>query len=209
MPSFPIANDLPFPPGESPFHVKGNVVRGFSEHFNRAVPGGVDAVIARLPTDALRVYLSQAFLSTEWYDTFAVAAYGEAAASLLGDSFQPIIRSIARAQAERDLHGVYSFLLHLSTPESLVKRLPRTAGQYFDFVSVQVRETAPRRWEISVGGIPKLLFPMHTAMTAEFLDRAFMLNGAKGFRTQLQAEMPDGERRGVPLVRYTRILTWE
>src|SRR5690606_12713961 len=50
---------LRYPPGESPFHVKGIAYRGHLEYVEAHVPGGVDAMKAAFPDPAVAAFFDQ------------------------------------------------------------------------------------------------------------------------------------------------------
>jgi len=52
------AADIPFAPGESPFHVKGVVYLGLREYFAEQIPGGIEAVSKELHDEALRTFFA-------------------------------------------------------------------------------------------------------------------------------------------------------
>ena len=54
---------LPFPPGQSPFHIKGQ----FYIQTMRALQRIDKPLVALLPDD-LRAFCSQEFLASQWYD---------------------------------------------------------------------------------------------------------------------------------------------
>jgi hypothetical protein len=60
--------DLPFPPGESPFRVKGNVFVRMRQFHDEIAPGGSRAVAAALRDGVLREFYTQKFITAGWYD---------------------------------------------------------------------------------------------------------------------------------------------
>jgi hypothetical protein len=63
-----VATESPFGPGESPFRTKGNVYRALLESADARVPGGREAVLARIDDPALAKFFAQPFLAASAYD---------------------------------------------------------------------------------------------------------------------------------------------
>src|SRR5262245_15485300 len=104
------AADLPFPPGKSPFRMKGNAYRNAKDFHERVVPGGVAAVAAALGDNAMRDFYLQPFLVGGWYDALPVLLCTRTAAKLRGQSGPEFLSESGRNMAEKDLGGLHKIL---------------------------------------------------------------------------------------------------
>src|SRR5262245_46875496 len=77
--------DLPYPPGHSPFRVKGNVYNHVKEFHALRVPGGVEAVAASMSDSRLRAFYETRFLIGSWYDFLPIGLLERAAVQLIGE----------------------------------------------------------------------------------------------------------------------------
>src|SRR5262245_41713408 len=125
----------PFPPGTSPFHVKGLAYRHMLDYVDREVSGGRAAVIAELADDKMQTFMSQTFLPGTWYDTLPTALFFQTAARLARQPLLELTRKMAREAASKDINGIHRFMLKMASPELVMERIPRAAKQYFDFVT--------------------------------------------------------------------------
>src|SRR5262249_31806815 len=123
-------------PLRSEFRAKGVMYRGVVAYLDAHVPGGVAAAVASMHDDH-QAFFGQTFLASSWYDIAPLVPFVDAASRAVGTGFLDLMRAVSVAQAERDMGGIYRVLLALASPDMVVERLPRTAGQYFDFVKVE------------------------------------------------------------------------
>lgn len=202
------SEELTYAPGDGPFHAKGTIYLGTQRFYAQAVPGGLDAVLARLSDPRLIDFLRQKFIASAWYDVGPLVPFGEAAARAAGTAHLELLRTQARAQAQSDIHGIYRLLLKLASPEMVMSRLPRAASQYFDFVRAEVRQLGPRRWESIGHGIPATWAATYMATTEAFVVRALELAGAKNVRHRWHAPETTGVAKGIPTVSIRRELGW-
>jgi hypothetical protein len=194
--------------GEGPLRAKGNIYVGTHRYYSKAVPGGVSAVLSRLSNQKLIAFLGRPFVASSWYDVGPLVPFGEAAAQVAGVPHLEFLRSQARAQAMTDIHGVYKLLLKLASPEMVMSRLPRVATQYFDFVTAEVRELAPRHWESTGRGIPHVAASTYMATTEAFLVRGLALSGAKNVKHRWFPAESAGTLQGIAVVSLRRELSW-
>jgi hypothetical protein len=200
---------LPVAAGKSPFRVKGNAYRGYFDFCAERVPGGLEALLARIPDADLVSYLRGSFLSASWYDVLPLVALGEVAAEALGQSASEFMAAQARAQAERDINGIYRLLLKMATPEMIMTRLPKVAAQYFDFVTAEVEKLGAGHWKSTGSGILEFAIDSYRATTEAFLRRALETAGAKKLQHRWHPPVSQGERAGLAVVRVTREMSWE
>src|ERR1700748_3163446 len=108
---------VPFAPGTSPFRVKGSVYLATHEFFAQRVRGGMDTLYAELRNEpALLAFMQQKFLPSSWYDVLPVAQLIEAEARAMGVPLGQYLRVRTRYQADRDIAGVYRFIMRLVSP---------------------------------------------------------------------------------------------
>jgi hypothetical protein len=197
------------PPPEATFRCKGNVYLGLLEHIERHVRGGLEATLAHVGDPAIVAFASQRFLAASWYDALPIPALGEAAAKAAGAPHPTFMAEFGAAQAERDIRGVYQYLLRFASPTMVVERLPRAARQYFDFVNSELL-TRPARSpaDLSVGGIPRDFAPAYLLVTEPFLRRALTLAGAKNVTIEVSPHEADAAAAGIATVRFVRRIRW-
>src|SRR4051812_46421357 len=100
-----------FPPGESPFRVKGVTYRNFVDYVEQELEGGLAKFLAELREPELRTFAAQPFLPSGWYDTLPIVSLCNAAALAKGQPARTFVQGLSRFAAERDTKGVYRFLL--------------------------------------------------------------------------------------------------
>lgn len=190
------------------FHFKGNGCEGLVDFVNEQVPGGLSAVIAKLPDDASRAFLQQPFISSGWYDIMPLVPITAVCATLKRQTHGLFLRDWANYQATRDGNGIYRILLKLVTPDMLVNALPRTVRRYFDFVTTEAKREGPRKYTLSITGIPANFAEIYSLVTEVFVTRALAAAGAENPRVTTSAPMPAGEAHGSPIVRFERQIVW-
>jgi hypothetical protein len=196
------------PPGPPAFRCKGNVYLGLIEHIERNVRGGLVAVLEHARNPNLTAFASQRFLAASWYDALQISTFGEACADAAGVGYDGFMSDFGAAQAERDIRGVYQFLLRFASPSMVVERLPRAARQYFDFVTSELLTPPRSPAELHVTGVPREFAPVYCLVTEPFLRRALVLAGAKDVTIEVTPFESEAPAHGVPIVRFTRRMTW-
>jgi hypothetical protein len=196
-------------PLEALFRCKGNVYLGLIEHVEKHVPGGLAQVLRGVDDPDLAAFASQRFLAASWYDALPIPTLGEIAARAAGVAYPELMIAFGTAQAERDIRGIYQYLLRFASPAMVVERLPRAARQYFNFVTSELL-TRPARSpsELGVGGIPRAFAPAYVLVTEPFLRRALTLAGAKSVNVESSPFESDAPVQGVPTVKFVRRIHW-
>jgi hypothetical protein len=203
------SRELSFAPGQGPFHVKGTAYIGLLGHYTRCVPGGLDAILGQFGDDAVLVaFFKQRFLSSAWYDVGPSTLLSRVAASLSGIPHLDLLRQQARAQAERDISGVYRLVLKLASPEMVMSRLPVAATRYFDFVRAEARELRPKCWESMAHGVPEIARHSYMTGTEAFVMRALELAGATDLKHRWTPAEPEGQAHGMDIVGLRREVSW-
>jgi hypothetical protein len=201
--------DVPFPPGTSPFRCKGILYADTFEFADLYVRGGRAALFRRIEDAALRDFLDQPFVVGGWYDIFPLVALHGVAAIATGEPALEITRKVARAQVPRQFRGLYKFLLKISSPERMMRTLPRLANAYYDFVRVEVEEIRPRTF-ISTGcGVPAVIASAYMGSTEVGVLTALEIAGARGVRHRWLSPRPEGRVHGMDVVCVRREVSWD
>jgi hypothetical protein len=199
----------PYPPGESPFKIKGFSYSNTLACLGREVPGGVPALFNELHEDNLRRFLVQTFLDGTWYDVLPFPTMLHAASRLCKLSPFELARRSAADGADKNVKGIHRLLLQLTSPEQLVERLPAIARQYLNFVTVNVERTAPNHWLSTAHGLPASIVQVYTTTTEAFTTRALALAGAQDIRQLWHAPTMSGVENGVTIMSLVREIIWK
>lgn len=204
----PDLSGLPFPPGHSPFHVRGLNFLGMREYCIREVPGGVAGVLARLPSDSLRRFFEQPFLAVSMYDALPSRPISQAIAEQEGRPYDESVYRRALGVAQRDMGSVYRMLMSFVSPELALKALARVWARYFNFGQLEINAITPRCWEVTEVGLPTSLAPWFAPMSRAHITNALTMTGAQSVSPQVRGFWPSGRRDGVELVTLRLEVTW-
>jgi hypothetical protein len=197
-----------FAAGESPFRVKGVTYRNFWDLVEERIRGGRASVLAELSDPALRAFAEQPFLSGTFYDVMPTIALCQAAATMMGVTFDEWVRLLSSYSAEKDTNGIYRMLLRLVSPGMVMERTPAAAKQYFNFVEATVEKVSASLYRTQARGVPSVLAAFYMMVTESFLRRALTLAGARNVKHQWSKPEPDGIREGLPIVVLRREMSW-
>lgn len=201
--------NLPFPPGSSPFRVKGVFHKGNLDYLERVVPGGAAAVLARVASAPFRAFFEQPFVAASFYDVFPLAAISYPSADMCSQSLERFLTLRARYQAEQQATGVYRSLLALSSPSAVATKLPVLAAQLYDFGTTESREVGPRQVEVARGDLPALLMPWYVPGTEAYVVTALRLSGAKNPRASTSAYRHARIASGLSIGTVTHTFSWD
>jgi hypothetical protein len=201
--------DLPFPPGQSPFHVKGVFHRGNIEYIESVVPGGLSTVLAAVRDPRLRAFMEQPFVASSWYDIFPLVAISYPCAELCHKTLERYLRRRAQYQAEQQGAGVYRSLLALTSPAVVAVKLPLLAAQIYDFGTTEAREIGSRQVEVVRGEMPALLLPWYVPGTESYLITALRLHGAKNPRAKTAPFRFQGKQHGLVVGSVRHLVAWD
>jgi len=188
--------------------VKGHVYRSLLDHIRTLIPSGLDAVLPSLPTEDVRTFFQQSFLHSAWYDVLPMLPLNTAVGRVAGLTMTQVVREASRAQALRDVNGVYRFVLKLASPELVVERLPRATKNYFDFGSTEIDGRMPGQATLLRTGVPACLLPWYCAVTEGFVAVPLELAGAKDVRVRPARAESDGTKLGVETLKVPFQLQW-
>lgn len=201
---------LPFPPGESPFRIKGVAYRGHLDYVVEHVPGGVPDMLDGFRDPALRAFFEQRFLPSTFYDILPLVVAGYVCARQCRTTFNEFVRTRSRYQAQRDIRGIYKVLLKLVSPMHVIQRLPALQAQYLDFAADgQVNVLGDKKVELVRGALPGLLAPWLTMVNEAYVEVVLTAAGARTVLARTDAPTPDGSVHGVPTVKWRCEVTWE
>lgn len=200
---------LPFPPGTSPFCIKGIFYRGNIEYIERAIPGGLSKVLGLIRDPALRSFFEQPFIASSWYDIFPLAAIAYPCAELSDKTHEVYLRDRASHQAEEQGATTYRSLLALTSPAAVALKLPRLAAQLYNFGAIEVREVGPQRVEVIRTGLPMPLVSWYVPGTEAYVKTALALSGASKPRVQTSAYRAQGKLHGLSVGSVCQTFSWE
>jgi hypothetical protein len=198
----------PFVPGESPFRTKGTAYLGLLASFDRRVPGGSKAVLARLENPDTITFFSQRFLASSTYDILPLLEASQLAAKVAGTPWREFVRGGARFQAERDLNGVYKVLLRVASVRLVVERIPRILGQYFNFGEVDGSFVGEKRYEARVRGVPRSVGVWLSAIGEGFVPVLMEAAGAKEVAVLIHPFATDGRVQGMETLTTRFSVSW-
>jgi hypothetical protein len=194
---------LPFPPGASPFHLKGIVYRAHIEYANEFVPGGTKAVNAAFRNRQLAAFFEQPFLAASWYDALPIVPVWHVCARLSGLLPNDFLKARTKHQAKQDISGVYKLILNLTSVEQVALRMPRVVGKYFDFGTTDAKVVRPGVVHYEQAGMPALMAQWLSIVGDTYLHVALETAGAKKVRVRRIPIEECGEMHGVPLVKLS------
>lgn len=203
------SEDLPFPPGQSPFRVKGVFHRGNIEYIEGVVPGGLAAVLDVVRDPLLRAFMAQPFVASSWYDIFPLVAISYPCAELCHKTVEHYLRRRAQYQAEQHGAGVYRSLLALTSPAVVAVKLPLLGAQVYDFGTTEAREMGAKQVEIVRGEMPAVLLPWYVPGTESYLITALRLRGARNPRAKTSAFRFQGKAHGLVVGEVRHLISWD
>lgn len=197
---------LPCPPGESPFHIKGNFYRGFVLSADAAV--GLDPLCDALADDALASFVRQPFLAAGRYDVFPFVPLTYAVARLRGARLEDLVRASTSAQARYDAAHAYKMIFAAHGPEAIVVRIARFNSQIYDFGEFGGDAPESGRIVLDFSLIPAFLEPWFRPMHVAYAQEALRIAGAKQATIVSQVANDAGARAGFPLRSFRTELQW-
>jgi hypothetical protein len=206
---FFVMDEVPFAPGESPYQCKGVMYNDLFLYFDEQVRGGRTAVFDRLMHSRLRPFFLQKFVNVGWYDVFPLVSLQRTAAVVVNTTYLELVRGFAKWTFPRQVHGIYKFLLKLTTPDMMARGFPRAGSQFYNFLRVDVQQVRPKMYQSRCSNIPEMLAPSYMASTESAVVTLLELSGAKGVRHRWLPPTDDGEAHGVKLLSVTREISWD
>lgn len=198
----------PFAPGEGPFRIKGTGYRGHLEYVQACVPGGTKGMIERFDDPRLARFFEQPFLAASLYDLYPLVAAAGTCAAASGLSPRDFVDRRSRAQAPKDVGGVYRFLLAMVPTQSVARRVPQLFTQVFDFGRADVLREGAGEVDTAFDGIPSALAPWFGQVFTSYGEAALVASGAARGAFSVRSTTPSGSAHGVPLARIHVEIRW-
>ena len=171
-----------------PFRVKGNVYTGTKAFFEQKVAGGLDALYEAIRDPALATFIQQKFLPVAWYDVLPAVPLVRAEARAMGLTVRRYLQLRSSYQAEKDLSGVYRFLLRVAGTENVALRLPRLFTQIFDFGSSDAILVEPGHVRGFVRDFPAVLYEWFSTSLDVYAATALRVTGVEAMVTSRRIE---------------------
>ena len=198
----------PFAPGQAPFRVKGGAYRGHMDYVNEFVPGGMKATLDALVSEEQRDFWDRPFLAASFYDVYPLIVMGHVCARIVGKTYHDFLRVRARYQAEKDIGGVYKYLLKVASIETVALKVPLLVAQYFDHGPTTVRQMDATTVEMIRTGLPPTIATWFSAIGSAYIVTAMELNGAKNPFCKVYPYRATGEMHGVEVGSIRFELSW-
>jgi hypothetical protein len=199
---------LPFEPGQSPFHMRGNIYAGTRKFFDAHGPGGIEAVYREIRDPKLLAFFQQEFAADDWYDVLPVALLIRAEAKAMGLSVAEYMRARSRFQAQLDINGLHRLLLKIASPEMVAMRLPALLSRVFDFGEARAERRGRGHVTSSMRGWPLILGEWYLNAFNVYTETALRLAGAIQCTVRLAPPEPDGAQHGVETVSIQSDTLW-
>jgi hypothetical protein len=126
-----------------------------------------------------------------------------------GKDVEEMLRVAARWQAEKDLAGMYRFLLAFTSPEAAVRRMDAVYKQYWSFGRNETLKHARGRVESCVHGMPVIMAKLFGLLALEFVTRVVTLAGGRSVVGRVVGREPDGVHENIALERVYFATTWD
>jgi hypothetical protein len=197
---------LPFPPGESPFHIKGEFYRQMGEwtafHDERCA-GGVTKVLER---ENLKEFASQPFLSSTLYDILPLPRIVMAVAEARSRDVRELTSAMGKGAVEGQMKGVYARFLSRLTTQMFCQRFASVIQQFYDFGPVTVTET-PSGAAIVRTGVPLCIAEWWCLVTVPFIVIPLEAGGARDVTASFRIDS-HGLDRGVEVGHAVGEVRW-
>lgn len=196
---------LPVAAGTGPFQIKGSIYQGLVAAARHA---GVEEAWLGAVEPGTRLFASQIFLSSGWYDAFPVVPLTEALARPFGISFAQAVRGGAKRRVTEDLETVYRIELKRTSPAELAPRLARGFDRYFAFGRAEIVESGSHVARARMFGVPEYVASWYRLSTATFFEVALGLAGASQVEVEWH-EDGDAAVSGYPTRRFEYAIRWK
>lgn len=153
-------------------------------------------------------FLGQQFLAASFYDIFPLVVAAGPCAIAMGLSAPDFVARRSRAQAPKDLAGVYRFLLAMVPTRSVAKRLPQLFTQILDFGKAEIERDAPGEVDAMLDGLPGAISPWFGTVISAYGEAALRTSGAKRAALTVRPGTFARTEHGVPLVRSLIEVRW-
>lgn len=193
---------LPFPPGQSPFLIKGSY---YKELQDRLVDW--EGIMKAVGDDAVRAFGTQRFLASEWYDYLPVIFMARGLGQYLEVPADQAISDQAIKNARRQLSGIYKFVLSFASPAMGMRRMRNVYRQIYNFGRCEI-EVTENNAVASYHEWPAMMAWVYQVTTDAWVGTLLNIAGATNIKRIWAPPVPDGTRDGVSLVRLEVQTTW-
>jgi hypothetical protein len=197
---------LPYPPGESPFHIKGEFYRQQAESiaYHDGKSGG--ALTRILEREGLLEFARQPFLSSAMYDVLPLPRIVIAAAEARGRDVYEMTSGMGRAAVEGQMTGVYARFLTRLTTANFGQRFDQVIRHFYDFGPVSL-EAAPSGARLLRSGVPLCIAEWWSLVTVPFVVVPLTASGARDVTVEWRVN-PGGLDRGVKMADVEWEIHW-
>jgi hypothetical protein len=197
---------LPFPPGTSPFHIKGEFYRQTQAavaHHDRKSQGVLTRILQR---EGLHDFATQSFLSSALYDVMPMPRIVMAVAEARGRDVHELTTGMGKAAVEQQMSGVYARVLQGLTPDRFCQRFDQVISHFYDFGPLQVSD-APGGAEVVRSGLPVQIAEWWSLVTVPFAVVPLSANGARDVHVDWRIELT-GVQRGLDMCAVRWDVRW-
>jgi hypothetical protein len=198
---------LPYPPGQSPFHIKGEFYRqqAASIAYHDGKSGG--ALTRILEREGLVEFALQPFLSSAMYDVLPLPRIVMAAAEARGRDVHEMTSGMGRAAVDGQMTGVYSRFLTRLTTANFCQRFDQVIGHFYDFGPVSLTPQ-PSGARLVRSGVPLCVAEWWSLVTVPFVVVPLTASGARDVAVEWRIK-PAGTDRGVPVADVEWQVRWQ
>jgi hypothetical protein len=188
---------LPYAPGASPFHIKGEYYRQTADVVAYHEKKTQGALIPILEREGLREFVHQPFLSSAFYDLMPMPRIVMAVAEARGRDVHELTSRMGQAAVEAQMKGVYARLLNQLTPKNFTQRFDQVINLFYDFAPVTVTAIDAGA-RVVRRGMPLGIGEWWAVVTVPFVVVPLTAGGARDVTVDWRLE-PSGEQQGVPV----------
>lgn len=204
---FRIDDPLPVPPGQSPFRMRGLYYDRMMARLRADV--GIQKLLDAIDDERVRVFASQKFSWTGWYDAFPAKPISTAATRFLGGDFEEALRDRTRAGALDVIPSAFRLAFRIPGPSAISQHVASIAAQMMDFVHVEMEETTGDHTSSGWGrGVPLYIAPHTANTTIGFFGAMFEMRGGKHVQGRYTQVVKDGQRHGYETVAIRYEFNW-
>ena len=200
---------LPFPAGESPFHIKGEMhlqtVQSI-RYYDAKSNGRVAQILKR---EGLDRFYSQSFLSSANYDALPLPRSSMAIAEALDRDILDLTNSQGRTAVKVEMTGVYAAFLTNLTPRNFAQMFPKVINHLYDFSPVEASPLPGGEPGARVvrTAMPLCLAEWWITVTTPFVIMPLEQGGAQDVGVDWRID-PSGSQQGVPVGEIEGIVRW-
>lgn len=198
---------LPYPPGQSPFHIKGEFYRQQAESiaYHDGKSGG--ALTRILEREGLLEFARQPFLSSAVYDVLPLPRIVTAAAEARGRDVCEMTSGMGRAAVEGQMTGVYARFLNQLTPANFCQRFDQVIRHFYDFGPVTITAVEGGAHLVRAG-VPLCIAEWWSLVTVPFVVVPLTASGAREVTAEWRIK-PGGLDRGVRVADVDWEIRWQ